>query len=36
VLNPSVCHFVLTAGNESRLARTRAEIPLATVCVHIV
>ena len=36
VSKPSVRHFVLTAGNESRLARTRTEIPLASIRMHII
>jgi hypothetical protein len=36
VLNPSVCHFVLTAGNESRLALARAKTPLASILVDVV
>lgn len=33
---PRIRHFVLTAGNESRLARSWAEVPLAAIRMDIV
>jgi hypothetical protein len=36
VSEPRIRHFVLTAGNESRLARSWAEIPLASIRMDIV
>ena len=36
VSEPRIRHFVLTAGNESGLARARTEVPLTTIRMHII